>query len=623
MNLLSFVILPSSFSEGQDARLRIAKYVTQALASMVRVAVIGAGASGLTALKSCLEEGLDAVCFEKTEDLGGLWTYREHNVDGVASVMFSTTTNTSKELSAFSDFPPPSQYPNYMHHSLVSRYLNDYADAFGLRSYVRCLHSVTRVSPTSDHSDTGQWELVVHDLEEDTTLVDTFDAVMVCTGYDHTPVMADFPGLRDRFRGRVMHVREYKRPIGFFGAKVLVIGLGNSGCDVAVELSAIADAVYVSTRRGCWTIPRVGSRGEPFDVVNVRRSWNWMFHWLPYSIVCSVCEREANQRFDHARYNLAARHRIHGQHATISDTLPSKILNGTVVVKGDVRCFTEDGVIFEDDPKVATVVDVVILATGYTAHFPFIDDSVLPVRDNRVRLYKYVFPSLMKKGTLAFIGAVQPEGSLFPISELQSRWAAGVFAGRYALPAFQAMEEDVDRREMRVRERYIPGSRHARQVDWIEYMDEMAELVGCKPRLGRLLLTDPVLAWACVFGPCLPYQYRLHGPRTWARARQQILDFWDNYRLGLETRKLPWLKPKPWDALETKTTVVDLKVAAMALSFLAAGLKVKALRLLLLRCLAFFVQLAWSLSDTVRTQKNQSLKPDVKSYFNVLSRMTT
>ncbi|KAH6930303.1 hypothetical protein HPB50_012608 [Hyalomma asiaticum] len=113
---------------------------------MVRVAVIGAGASGLTALKACLEEGLDVVCFEKTEDLGGLWTYREHNVDGVASVMFSTTTNSSKELSAFSDFPPPSQYPNYMHHRLVSQYLNDYADTFGLRSYVRCLHSVTKVS---------------------------------------------------------------------------------------------------------------------------------------------------------------------------------------------------------------------------------------------------------------------------------------------------------------------------------------------------------------------------------------------------------------------------------------------------------------------------------------------
>ncbi|KAK8776477.1 hypothetical protein V5799_030180 [Amblyomma americanum] len=588
---------------------------------MTSVAVIGAGASGLTALKACLEEGLEAVCFEKTEDLGGLWTYREHNVDGVASIMFSTTTNTSKELSAFSDFPPPSQYPNYMHHSLVSRYLNDYADAFSLRSHVRCCHSVIRLNPAIDHNETGRWELVVHDHQEDRIFEQTFDAVMVCTGYDHTPVTPEFPGLWDRFQGRVMHAREYKRPMGFVGAKVLVVGLGNSGCDIAVELSAIADAVYVSTRRGCWTIPRIGSRGEPFDVANVRRSWNWLFHRLPYSLVCSVCERDANQRFDHAHYNLACQHRIHSQHATISDLLPSKILNGTVVIKGDVRSFTEDGVIFEDDPKVAAVVDVVILATGYTAHFPFIDHSVLPVRDNRVRLYKYVFPSRMERGTLAFIGAVQPEGSLFPISELQSRWAAGVFAGRYALPPVETMEDDVDFKEWRVRERYISGSRHARQVDWIDYMDEVAELVGCKPRLGRLLLTDPMLAWACVFGPCLPYQYRLHGPRPWPRARQQILEFWENYRLGLMTRRPPWTTPKQWEAFGSRRTVVDLKVVVMVLSVLAAGLRMKVLRLILLRCLAFFVRLIRSLSVAAIDQKSQSLQASMRNYLMFFTRM--
>lgn len=113
---------------------------------MPRVAVIGAGASGLTAVKACLEEGLDVVCFEKTSDLGGLWTYREENVDGVASIMFSTTTNTSKDMSAFSDFPPPPHFPNYMSHRLVAQYLNSYADAFGLRRYVLCSHSVLKVS---------------------------------------------------------------------------------------------------------------------------------------------------------------------------------------------------------------------------------------------------------------------------------------------------------------------------------------------------------------------------------------------------------------------------------------------------------------------------------------------
>ncbi|CAN7979508.1 unnamed protein product, partial [Ixodes pacificus] len=112
---------------------------------MPRVLVIGAGASGLAAVKACLEEGVDVVCIEKTSDVGGLWKYREENVDGVASIMYSTTTNTSKDLSAFSDFPPPPDFPNYMHNSLVARYLDSYADAFGLKRHVRCSHVVLRV----------------------------------------------------------------------------------------------------------------------------------------------------------------------------------------------------------------------------------------------------------------------------------------------------------------------------------------------------------------------------------------------------------------------------------------------------------------------------------------------
>ncbi|KAH9367780.1 hypothetical protein HPB48_022078 [Haemaphysalis longicornis] len=505
----------------------------------MRVAVIGAGASGLTALKACLEEGLDAVCFEKTSELGGLWTYREQNVDGVASVMFSTTTNTSKEMSAFSDFPPPPRYPNYMHHSLVSKYLNDYADAFSLRRHVRCCHSVIRLSPTHDHGRNGPLDVVVRDEEKGSTFEHTFDAVMVCTGYDHTPLETKFFGLSDQFKGRVLHARDYKRPAGFQDSRVLVIGLGNSGCDIAVELSAVADA---------------------------------------------CC------RFSQ------------------------------IVILILSKSTSEDSVFFEDDPSVGFAVDVVILATGYTAHFPFIDGSVLPVRDNRVRLYKYVFPSHMQRGTLAFIGAVQPEGSLFPISELQSRWAAGVFAGRYDLPTIAAMENYVDCKDQLTKGRYISGSRHARQVDWIDYMDEVAELVGCKPRLGRLLLTDPALAWACVFGPCLPYQYRLHGARPYPKARQQIMNFWENCKLGLKTRKLPWES----DAVSgLAVPVLDPKVAVMGLSFLAAGLRVKALRLLLLKCLTFVLQLARLLTAPISAKRMVSVSQTVKGYLGALSRTQT
>lgn len=226
----------------------------------------------------------------------------------------------------------------------------------------------------------------------------------------------------------------------------------------------------------------------------------------------------------------------------------------------------------------------------------------------------------MEKGTLAFIGAVQPEGSLFPISELQSRWAAGVFSGRYDLPTVTVMEKYVDCKDQLTESRYILGSRHARQVDWIDYMDEVAELVGCKPQLGRLIVTDPALAWACIFGPCLPYQYRLHGPSPHPKARQQIMDFWENCKLGLKTRKLPWEA----DAVPVlEPAVVDPKVAVMALSFLAAGLKVRALRLFLLKFLTFILELARRLTTGMSRKRILSVRQNVKGYLGALSRTTT
>lgn len=100
-----------------------------------------------------------------------------------------------------------------------------------------------QLSPSKDHKETGRWDLVVRDLRTREVAAYVFDAVMVCTGYDATPVIPCFPGLRDKFRGRVLHTRFYKRPAEFQGKRVLVVGIGNSAADVAVELSAISDAV--------------------------------------------------------------------------------------------------------------------------------------------------------------------------------------------------------------------------------------------------------------------------------------------------------------------------------------------------------------------------------------------
>lgn len=121
------------------------------------VAVIGAGPSGLTAAKTCLESGIEAVVYEQSDSLGGLWHFRETSQEGQPSVMRSTIINSSKELTAFSDFPAPASFPNYMHHSRMLEYLKLYSDHFDVTGRIRTRHLVQDVRPTEDHPQTGRY----------------------------------------------------------------------------------------------------------------------------------------------------------------------------------------------------------------------------------------------------------------------------------------------------------------------------------------------------------------------------------------------------------------------------------------------------------------------------------
>ena len=175
---------------------------------MRTVAIIGGGVSGLMSIKCCLDGGLTPTCYEMTNDIGGLWNYDANAIDGKASVMKSTETNSSKELMAFSDFPPPADYPNYMHNTKLLTYYRMYTSKFNLLEHVRFRRRVTRVEPTSDYEQTGCWLIYSVDAKEkgEKEIVlnescERFDAVMLATGHHAYPRWASFSGL-DKFKGR-------------------------------------------------------------------------------------------------------------------------------------------------------------------------------------------------------------------------------------------------------------------------------------------------------------------------------------------------------------------------------------------------------------------------------------
>ncbi|XP_071155178.1 flavin-containing monooxygenase 5-like isoform X1 [Mytilus edulis] len=507
----------------------------------MRVAVIGAGASGLTAIKCCIDEGLEPVCFERSNDIGGLWRYSDEVVEGQSCVMKSTVINTSKEIMCFSDFPIPSEYPMYMHNTYVQKYFNLYADKFNLRKYIRFETEVLSVSKHADFAQSGQWVIKLKDKKSTKVREDIFDAVIVCSGHHAEKNVPDFPGLSN-FKGKVIHSHDYRHQAGFEDKRIVVIGIGNSGGDMAVELSRVASQVFISTRRGSWVFNRIADNGMPVDMIVLKRSVLKIRKLLPPSFFDNMMENQVNKRFDHSTYCLKPKHRITAQHPTINDDIPNRLASGTLKAKPDIKTFTENGVIFDDSTKEENI-DVVVLATGYIFGFPFLDKSVLDVKQNHVELFKYVFPPKLEQSTLCVIGCIQPIAALMPISELQCRLATRVFQGKVKLPCYDEMMTDIKNKELAMQLKYVQTQRHTIQVDYIDYMDELATLNGCLPDLKSLLWSDPILALNCYFGPCTPYQYRLNGPCKWSGARQAILTQWDRTFASLKTRPLGSTEP--------------------------------------------------------------------------------
>uniref|UniRef100_F7BCQ6 Flavin-containing monooxygenase n=2 Tax=Monodelphis domestica TaxID=13616 RepID=F7BCQ6_MONDO len=505
-----------------------------------RIAVIGAGVSGLAAIKICLEEGLEPTCFEGSHDIGGLWRYEENCAPGKSySVYKSATCNTSKEMTAFSDYPFPDHYPNYLHNSKLMKYLRMYVKHFDLLKYIHFLSKVCSVKKSSDFSSTGQWDVVVE--ADGTQEFYVFDAVMVCSGYYTDPCfpLENFPGITS-FKGVYFHSWEYRSPETFLGKKILVVGIGNSGADVASELSHVAKQVFLSTRRGAWVWNRVWDNGNPMDTVLFTRFNSVINRILTTSMINKWAENKLNSRFNHDVYGLQPNHRFLSHQATLSDDLPHHIISGRLRVKPNVKEFTETAAIFEDGTQAQ--VDVVIFATGYTFNFPFLEGNS-EVLDSQCSMFKFVFPPQLEKPTIAFIGILQPMGATIPVSELQSRWATRIFKGLNKLPPVSDMMATVKQMKDKIGKKFLKSPRDARRVPFVDYMDEIASEINVKPNLLSLFLWDPKLAFEVFFGPCTPYQYRLQGPGKWNGARKAILTQRERIIKPLRTRVLSNDKP--------------------------------------------------------------------------------
>ena len=232
---------------------------------------------------------------------------------------------------------------------------------------------------------------------------------MVANGHHREPRWPSppFPG---EFSGRQMHAHDYVGPDGFEGASVVVLGMGNSAMDIAVELSGVAANVYLASRRGAHIVPKF-ALGRPIDSFNTALPVPWAVKRAFFSlIVRGTIGRPEDVGLPKPD------HRLGEAHPTVSQRITERVRAGAVTPKPNIEGFAGDRVRFTDGSEV--VADAVVYCTGYNVSFPFLDADVFSAVDNRVDLFHQVFAPDV--ANLAFIGLVQPFGALMPVAEAQA-----------------------------------------------------------------------------------------------------------------------------------------------------------------------------------------------------------
>lgn len=414
--------------------------------------VIGAGGCGLAAAKALSDRGLAFDCFERGSGVGGLWRYDNDN--GLSAIYKSLQINTSRDMTAFADFPMPAGYPDFPGHEQIRDYLEAYVDRFGFRDRIRFRTTVERVEPQPG----GTFAVTIRS-RDDHVQTRHYRAVLVASGHHWLPRRPTFPG---GFRGCLLHSHDYRTPEGFAGQRVLVVGMGNSGCDIACDLARVADRTLLSTRRGAHVLPKY-LFGIPLDTVCPETIWRYTPMWLFRRAFQTVVWMN---RGTLALYGLPRPgHAVLQEHPTISSDLPSLVRERRVAMKPDIDRLDGDGVVFSDGTR--EPVDAIILATGYRIAFPFLDGAVIAPDDNRVRLYRHVVHPGVPG--LFFIGLVQPWGAIFPLAEAQAAWVGDLIEGRCGLPDRDAMEQAIDADLAAMRRRYVTSPRHTIQVDFHAY----------------------------------------------------------------------------------------------------------------------------------------------------------
>ncbi|KYK57116.1 Flavin monooxygenase-like protein [Drechmeria coniospora] len=456
----------------------------QANMNHVKIAVIGIGPAGLTALKALREEGFDAVGFERRDRVGGLWSFNPDT--SYTSVLEGTVSNISKFVSGFSDFPIPDDYPAYLSGAEVAKYFRAYAKHFDLEKHVRFNTSVTAVLR---HEHDGGWNVHITGPDGDTSVL-FFDKVVFGTGSESVAKWPSMPG-KEKFKGMILHGQSYRNPEQFRGKRVLVVGIGNTACEVSLSLTKHASGVYQAYRRGRMIVSRYLDDGTPTDstipwpMLRLKYLLDDKVPWLVNPLVDKFMVRKMiadASREDPSDGRLSRRERrrlakrkatkewrltpcpsmAHENPAVQEHFLPA-LLSGEITPVRGFKDFVGSDKVLLDGGSIVEV-DAVIFCTGYTLDWSIMpeldmdgacdmasttageveeqrrarardEDPAAPPKGKEQphlpRLYQLVFPPRYAS-SVAFLSCLSPQESVWCVCELASVAIGQIWAAETA-----------------------------------------------------------------------------------------------------------------------------------------------------------------------------------------------
>jgi dimethylaniline monooxygenase (N-oxide forming) len=420
-----------------------------------RACVIGAGSSGIAVVKALHERGIPFDCFEKSDQVGGNWVFGNRN--GMSAAYRDLYINVSRERMAYSDFPMPSSYPDFPHHTHIKEYFDAYVDHFGLREKITFRTGVEHAELATE----GAWEITLEGGEKR-----SYDALLVANGHHWDPRWPEpaFPG-SESFAGEQLHAHSYVDNSLFAGKRAVILGMGNSAMDIAVESSYVAEHTWLAARQGAWIIPKYVF-GKPVDQLpNDPR--------LPFKLRQQMIHRVIKSYTgDPERYGLPKpNHKFGEAHPTVSGRILDRIAHGTITPKPNIAELATDEVRFVDGSAVKA--DVVVYCTGYKITFPFFEQSLVFAPDNHIELFRRVFHPEIPN--LYFIGLLQPLGAIMPLAETQGEWVGDHLLGEYVLPSPEEMRVDIAADQEAMHKRYVASKRHTIQVDFDDYLRGLAK----------------------------------------------------------------------------------------------------------------------------------------------------